>query len=127
MLKKYLFIPFALMLAACGREVEIPAGHVGKTIGSAGVSEANLPPGKSRLEQEIDLINAETQVLTQKKLADGYSVAWAMTKYLEFLQTAASNPSTVYLPMASLEQVPAQIAMWSDAMERGRDRAAPKP
>jgi hypothetical protein len=74
-------------------------------------------------QQEIDLINTETQVLTQQKLADGFSSAWAMTKYLEFLQTAAANPSTIYLPMATLEQLPAQIGVWSDAMSRsGRSR-----
>ncbi len=106
------------------REIEIERAKAERDIAVAQAEGKRLVALK---QQEIDLINAETQVLTQKKLADGYSVAWAMTKYLEFLQTAASNPSTVYLPMASLEQLPAQLAMWNDAMERGRAASPPKP
>lgn len=105
------------------REIEIERAKAERDIAVAQAEGRRLVALK---QQEIDLINAETQVLTQKKLADGYSVAWAMTKYLEFLQTAATNPSTIYLPMASLDELPTQIAAWSDAMARARN-ATNKP
>lgn len=86
--------------AAAERTIAIEQAEADKLV-SLKKAEAALEV--ARKQQEVELIEAETQVLVDKKLAEGVSDAWLRQRGLSVLEKlAAGDNKIIFLPTEAL-------------------------
>ena len=102
--------------AAKQRKIDIEKTLAQKQID---ITKANAALEVAEAVQAADLVEAETQVLVNAKLAESVSDAFVTQRYLKFLQTVAENDSkTLILPWEAMETVAGQNKIFSfDAQE----------
>lgn len=86
--------------AAVAREIAIQQAEADKLVK---LKEAEAGLEVARKQQEVELVEAETQVLVDKKLAEGVSEAWLRQRGLAVLEKlAAGDNKIIFLPMEAL-------------------------
>lgn len=87
--------------AAAAREIAIQQAEADKLV-SLKKAEAALEVAKK--QQQVELIEAETQVLVDKKLAEGVSDAWLRQRGLAVLEKmCAGDNKIIFLPTEALQ------------------------
>lgn len=95
------------------REVAIKQAEAEKQIKLANAEAAREVALK---QQEVDLIEAETQVLVEKKLAESVSEAFVTQRSLKALDKLASSENTiVFLPMEAMTNPSIMIGATNEA------------
>lgn len=86
--------------SAAAREIAISQAEADKLVK---LKEAEAALEVAKKQQEVELIEAETQVLVDKKLAEGVSDAWLRQRGLSVLEKlAAGDNKIIFLPMEAL-------------------------
>jgi len=97
------------------REIQIKQAEADKEIR---LREAVANLEVARLNQAVELKEAETQVLVEKKLKEGFSEAYVAQRGLKILEKlAASQNKVVFLPTEALSNPSVMIGGVKDALE----------
>lgn len=97
------------------REVAIGKAEADKLV-SLKQAEAALEVAK--MQQQVDLTEAETQLMVNRKLAEGVSQAYIAQRSLKILETLAnSNNKVILLPMEALRNPALLTGLTNDAMK----------
>jgi len=106
------------------REIAIKQAEADKEVR---LREAEADLEVAKLAQAVELKEAETQVLVEKKLKEGFSEAYVAQRGLKILEALArSNNKVVFLPTEALTNPSIMIGGVKKALdETGEDAAAP--
>jgi hypothetical protein len=109
--------PDVILQAEIGRktrEIEINRADADKQI-RLRQAEANLEV--AALEQSVELKQAETQVLVEQKLKEGFSQAYVAQRALRILEAmAASDNKVIFLPTEALSNPAVMIGSMQEAL-----------
>ena len=106
----------AAEIKAKEREIAIKEANAQKQIDLA---KAEAREEVARKNQAADLIEAETQVLVNTKMAEGVSEAWALQRGLKILeQIAASDNKVILLPTEALTNPAVMIGVNNQALKQ---------
>lgn len=101
---------------AAEREIAIQQAEADKLV-KLKEAEANLEV--ARKQQEVELIEAETQVLVDKKLAEGVSEAWMRQRGLSVLEKmAAGDNKVIFIPMEALSNPAIMMGLLNQALPK---------
>ena len=112
--------------AAKKREIELREAEAQKQIDIKG-AQARFEVAQK--QQAVDFLEAETQVVVNKKLAESVSPAFLMQRYMRFLQTLAENDNkTLIMPIEAMQSFGGQMRVWgfnTEGMFTVKERQVP--
>ena len=105
--------------AAKKREIEIQKAQADKIIK---LTEAEAALEVAIKQQDVDLKEAETQVLVNKKLAEGVTQAWVTQRSLKVLEKLQNGNHVILMPTEAYSNPAMMVGIMNKAMSQQKTK-----